>query len=152
MPKCDFKATLLKSYLTWVCSPLIFLHIFRTTFLGAPLGGCFWNLYDQCYMNGMNWNEFWNELKLLCGCSSFCQGWWIRGWLHCFQISSFYPFLNIFLSHYNVFKACLALDDKWVYLTIYFGGNFFVSGVNVSVVIYRQILLNITRYCQILFD
>ena len=107
MPKCDFNKVAKQLYWnrtsTWVCSPLNFLLIFRTLFLGTPLGGCFWNLYDQCYMNGMNWNESWNELKLLRGCSSFCQGCWIRGWLNCFQISSFYPFLKIFLSHYNVF-------------------------------------------------
>ena len=35
-----------------------------------------------------------NELKLLGGYGSFCQGWWIKGRLNCFQILSFDPFFK----------------------------------------------------------
>ena len=40
------------------------------------------------------------------------------------------------------FKARFPLDSKWGYLTIFLGRQFSVSSVNISVVMYRHISLN----------
>ena len=56
-----------------------------------------------------------NELKLLDGWGSFCQGWRIRGRLNCFQILSFHPFFKQKSQSFKSVTAFIAVNSVSIY-------------------------------------
>ena len=52
MPKCDFKwlqSNFIEITLRHGCSPINLLHVFETTFIRAPMEGCFYNFKHRNY-------------------------------------------------------------------------------------------------------
>ena len=69
MPKCKLQNNLVEIALRHGYCPVNLLHIFRTPFLGTPLGGCFWKflfyLFSMSLFNLAPWFFFcwWFLLK-----------------------------------------------------------------------------------------